>query len=76
MAVSGQASCHCGQNLPAYLMGPWMHVRPSGGACRGIDPSVHVPGICWECREGTHSAEFLRVLDVIAWETRPEGDGY
>ena len=76
MAVSGQVACHCGQDVPGYLAGPGRHVRPSGGTCSGIDVALHAPGICWECRQGTHGAEFERILETIRWETRPESDGF
>lgn len=64
--ITGQITCHCGQDVPGYLA--HAHVKPNGATCEGIRLELHTPGICWECRNGTHSAEFARILDVIAWE--------
>jgi hypothetical protein len=65
--ISGQITCHCGQEVPGYLA--HAHVMPNGASCAGINITYHVPGICHDCRQGTHSEQFMSTLDTIRWET-------
>ena len=64
--VTGWIVCHCGQDIPAYLA--TAHVKPNGAVCDGIIEAVHVPGICLECRLGTHSDSFLATIEAIRLE--------
>lgn len=64
--VTGWIRCHCGQDVPGALADS--HVKPNGVTCVGIREYLHKPGICLECREGTHRREFLDMLETIRWE--------
>ena len=63
MMVTGWIVCHCGQEVPAYLAGH--HVTPGGAVCEGIREGLHTPGLCLDCRQGTHGDGFTATLETI-----------
>jgi hypothetical protein len=63
--VSGQITCHCGQSVPGWMADAHL---VGGVRCSGIREELHVPGVCLDCKLGTHSAVFLLALDVIRFE--------
>lgn len=66
MMVTGQITCHCGQDVPGYLA--HAHVKPNGAQCEGIREELHKPTICHSCRIGAHSNSFMDKLETIRWE--------